>query len=256
MSTPERTRSRVAPRAAKLGDAALVSVEGLIDERFPGFGELSDSRTVVIDLIGVTFMSSFGVRQWIRSMAAVPSTVEHIYLVNCPTIIVDQLNMILNFGGRSKVVSLAAPFVCTKCGAEQRHTVDVIAEREQLSAGAPAARSCPKCGGTMEFDEMADSYFACLKRYGATELDPSAAALLSSAKQLKLADVKATVATGGSSTNTDAPGEAAPAPAITAVATTASRSRESTTKGAIIGAAVVIVLGLIGAGVYILVGPK
>ena len=44
-------------------------------------------------------MTSFGVRQWLKGMDALPKTITDLYLLGCPTFFVDQLNMVLNFGG-------------------------------------------------------------------------------------------------------------------------------------------------------------
>ena len=60
-----------------MGDAALVSVAGLVDEHFAGFGSLGDGmKTVVINVSGMTRMTSFGVRQWLKGMDALLSTVQ------------------------------------------------------------------------------------------------------------------------------------------------------------------------------------
>lgn len=190
-STPHGTRSRVAPQLASRGDAAIVLVAGMVDEHFPGFGDLGAMRTVVLDLGGVTFVTSFGVRQWLRSIAAVPRTVEHLYLANCPPIIVDQLNMILGFGGTAKILSLLAPFACAQCGAASKAPIDVIAERDLIAQGALAPRPCAKCGGALQLDELFDSYFACLRKYGATSVEPAALEVIAHTGSLRMATIAA-----------------------------------------------------------------
>src|SRR5512133_1252580 len=103
------------------GDAALVNVVGLVDEHFTGFGKLDDGvRTVVINVSGMTRMTSFGVRQWLKGMDALPKTISDLYLLGCPTFFVDQLNMVLNFGGASQVLTVVAPYTCPSCGVASR----------------------------------------------------------------------------------------------------------------------------------------
>ena len=242
-SSPQSARTRVAPQVAKVGDAALVNVQGMVDEHFPGFGDLSDARVVVLDLEGVTFMTSFGVRRWLKSMAAVPETVEHLYLMNCPTIVVDQLKMILNFGGKGKLISLAAPFACTSCGAGSKETIDVLAEGAGiLSNGQLAARACRKCGGAVTLDDNIDSYFACLKKYGATSVDPAAAQLVANAGALKKVAVKPSIRAA-----TAAVAGVAVPPAVTVAAPK---------KSVVPVIALVMLLLAIAIGVYVLVGPS
>ena len=163
----------------------------MVDEHFPGFGDLSTMRTAVLDLGGITFVTSFGVRQWLRSIAAIPRTVEHLYLANCPPIIVDQLNMILGFGGTAKILSLLAPFACAQCGAASKAPIDVLAERDLIAQGTLAPRPCARCGGALQLDELFDSYFACLRKYGATSVEPAAVDLLANSSALRMSTIAA-----------------------------------------------------------------
>ncbi len=243
-----QTRSRVPPRVAKVGDSALVRINGLIDERFPGFGDLSGVRTAVIDLGGVSFMTSFGVRQWLLSMAAVPPEVANLYLLNCPSIIVDQLNMIFNFGGRSKVVSLTAPFMCTSCSAESKQTIDVLSEGAALTQGKLAPRNCTRCGSALELDEIVESYFACLTKYGATSVDPAAAALIAQSAGLETKEVKSVLPVRAPS--------AAPAGVILPTVHAPVAAPRSSGKSVAVVAVVAVVVVAMAAGIYVLVGPS
>ncbi|CAN5755866.1 hypothetical protein BH11MYX2_BH11MYX2_03000 [soil metagenome] len=213
----------------------------MVDELFPGFGELADARVAVIDLGGITFMTSFGVRQWLRSMAAIPPTVTHLYLLRCPTIIVDQLNMILNFGGRAKILSLAAPFICSSCSATSKDIVDVLAEGSMIQQGLLAPRSCKKCNGALVLDELVESYFACLTKYGATEVDPSALALIANAESLQLTAVKPSVQHAA-----EAGGSISPSSTVVVAK-----------RGSIVPAILVgFILVGVAIGVYLAVGPR
>src|SRR5688572_20437344 len=101
-STPPATaRPTAAVDQVTAADAALVSISGLVDERFLGFGDVGTVKTVIINVSGMTRMTSFGVRQWLKAMDALPKTITDLYMLGCPTFFVDQLNMVLNFGGPS-----------------------------------------------------------------------------------------------------------------------------------------------------------
>jgi len=90
--------------AQNFGEVALVNVNGLVDEHFQGFGAFGDgTRSIVLNVTGMTRMTSFGVRQWLKGMDAIPKTVTDLYLLGCPTFFVDQLNMVLNFGGSAQI---------------------------------------------------------------------------------------------------------------------------------------------------------
>src|SRR3954452_7265637 len=127
------------------GEAALVSVAGLVDEHFSGFGSLGDGvKCVIINVTGMTRMTSFGVRQWLKGMDALPKTVTDLYLLGCPTFFVDQLNMVLNFGGTSQVLTVMAPYACSSCGVESGEIIDVFAERAVLERGAVPEKECSR----------------------------------------------------------------------------------------------------------------
>ena len=98
------------------GDVGLVYVHGLVDESFRGFTTVKPTvKSLVIDVSRMTRMTSFGVRQWLKAMDALPKPSTEIYLLGCPTFFVDQLNMVLNFGGASKVLTVVAPYLALQC---------------------------------------------------------------------------------------------------------------------------------------------
>src|SRR5215207_5346750 len=119
-STTGPARSQAVVEVVTAGDAGLASVSGLIDERFAGFGAVGTVKTLVINVSGMTRMTSFGVRQWLKGMDALPKAITDLYLLGCPTFFVDQLNMVLNFGGTGKILTVVAPFTCPGCGGVRR----------------------------------------------------------------------------------------------------------------------------------------
>src|SRR5260221_10212928 len=170
------------------GDVAVVSVSGLVDERFNGFGRIVAVNTVVIDVSAITRMTSFGVRQWLKGMDALPKSITDLYLLGCPTFFVDQLNMVLNFGGAAKVLTVVAPYTCPSCGVESGETIDVLAERANLAKGGLIDKECARCGGKLEFDETPESYFSFLNKYAATSICAPAARLLATHGRYTSAD--------------------------------------------------------------------
>jgi serine/threonine protein kinase/anti-anti-sigma regulatory factor len=162
-------------------DAVLVTVVGLVDEHFAGFGNLGpDPKTVVINVSGMSRMTSFGVRQWLKGMDTLSKSITDLYLLGCPTFFVDQLNMVLNFGGNAQVLTVIAPYTCPSCGVESGETIDVLSDRAVLAKGGFPEKECTRCGGMLEFDETPESYFSFVKTYAASSIQPAAAQLLAS----------------------------------------------------------------------------
>ena len=156
-----------------------MSVAGTIDERYRGFGELPTVSVLVIDVSGIAFITSFGVRKWIEGMKKIPASVGDIYIVGCPPIFVEQLNMILNFGGRAQVLSLQAPYLCTKCSNETVEMIDVVGDQQAVADRVGPEKVCLKCGAKTELDETGELYFAFLGKYGPTKhINPAATQIL------------------------------------------------------------------------------
>ncbi len=180
---PKPTGSSVARAKAEVsgvasGPTMLVTVAGLVDEHFAGFGNLpAGVTTAVIDISKMTRMTSFGVRQWLKAIEALPKSID-LYLLGCPSFFIEQLNMVLNLGGSARVVTVQAPYMCPRCSLESTETVDVLAERATLAKGIVSEKNCQRCGSKIELDETPESYFSFVMKYAASSINPAAAALL------------------------------------------------------------------------------
>ncbi|HTL37138.1 MAG TPA: serine/threonine-protein kinase [Kofleriaceae bacterium] len=173
VSDPSATvtsKTGVALDRSQSGDVTVVRVTGLVDEKFAGFGNLGTAKAIVIDVSGMTRMTSFGVRQWMKAMTAIPPAIADRYLLGCPMFFIDQLNMVLNFAGGAQILTAVAPYMCASCGSESGEMIDLLTERATLKSGAAPRRTCGRCGQTLELDESPESYFAFAAKYGATKL--------------------------------------------------------------------------------------
>ena len=172
------SRPQAAVEVVTAGDVTLLNIVGLVDERFKGFGTVASAKTLVINVSGITRMTSFGVRQWLNAMDSLHKTFSELLLLGCPTFFVDQLNMVLNFGGAARVLTVVAPYTCPSCGVESGEAIDVLAERGNLANGGIPEKECSRCGGKLEFDETPESYFSFVGKYAATSIQPATAQLL------------------------------------------------------------------------------
>jgi serine/threonine protein kinase len=157
------------------GDVAVVHVTGLVDERFAGFGDVGQAKSIVLDVSGMARMTSFGVRQWMKAMEALPKGATERYLLGCPMFFVDQLNMVLNFGGGAQILTAVAPYSCASCGNESGEVIDLLGERAVIARGVAPERKCASCGGKLDLDESPESYFTFAVKHGATKLRPEVA---------------------------------------------------------------------------------
>jgi serine/threonine protein kinase len=156
-----------------------LKLSGAIDERFQADELHRALKPVsVLDLGEIRRITSFGVRQWSEAMRTLPAEIEHLYLVRCPPCFIDQLNMVINFGGRAEVVTASAIFFCSQCNDERTLPIDVFGELPQLEAGNLAPAECVVCHGTLELGDDPMQYLRFARSYGAKSVVPAAAQLL------------------------------------------------------------------------------
>jgi hypothetical protein len=139
------------------GPVCFVRITGVVDESFNPDSILSqlNGNKVILNLRGLSRLTSFGVREWTSTMRELSGRMERVYWVECSPAVVTQLGMVANFAGAAEILSVQAPFHCDQCGHEQEVTINMSAEQIELPT-VP----CEKCGTQMEFDDDPDSYFA------------------------------------------------------------------------------------------------
>jgi anti-anti-sigma regulatory factor len=144
------------------GDALLLA--GSIDES-AALHELvarAQNRKLVLDLGGVTFINSLGVRDWIRMQAAAQKAGLDVELRRVAEPLVHQLNMIIATRGNARVTSFFAPYACDACGREESLLIDAVANAAGLVALQPPVMKCPECAAQMAFNDFPERYFSFL----------------------------------------------------------------------------------------------
>src|SRR5690242_20174052 len=97
-----------------------LAISGAIDEAASMHELLGLARNgrLVLDLGGVTFINSLGVRDWIRMQASAQKAGVSVGLRRVAEPLVHQLNMIVATRGNATVSSFFAPYACDACGRE------------------------------------------------------------------------------------------------------------------------------------------
>ena len=160
MSTTPEPRSRLT--VTQQGDA--LALAGAIDESASLHDLLARARggRLVLDLAGVTFINSLGVRDWIRMQAAAQQAGLDVELRRVSEPLVHQLNMIIATRGAARITSFYAPYACDSCGREESLLVDAALHRERLLRLEPPPMACPECNAPMAFNDFPERYFSFL----------------------------------------------------------------------------------------------
>lgn len=136
----------------------LMMFSGAINEeaKLPNLKDFKGSP-LHIDLEGVTFINSLGIRQWIHWLDTADGV--EVSLLRVPPLFIDQVNIVDGFLPKNmKVLSFYVPYVCEKCEAE---SLQLFSEGKEYSKGKLEHRSvfCGDCKCGMEVSPVAERYF-------------------------------------------------------------------------------------------------
>jgi anti-anti-sigma regulatory factor len=161
------------------GDIMCLRFIGTIDEEFSGKAQAeSVSGTLILDLGEVARISSFGIREWVDFIKEAGTKAHAIYFIECSPKIIDQFNMVANFGGPGKILSFYAPYRCDYCDDDRRRLVQVDESYDLIQNLALPDVPCESCGNKEYFDEEPTSFFTHLAQQAKFEPDPAVANFL------------------------------------------------------------------------------
>lgn len=142
------------------GNEAHVAFEGVIDEdaNFDKIKSLGMSQ-FVFDFNNVSMINSCGIREWIKYLDNLGEA--KIIYMNCPQIIIEQVNMVHGFIRKGVVVdSFYAPYFCTSCDTGKK----ILLKSSEISGFKPPVKHCNTCKGELEFDAIEKQYFSFLSQ--------------------------------------------------------------------------------------------
>jgi len=142
--------------------ATGVEVTGTIDESANLVPLVKHARggRLVLDLAGVTFINSIGVREWVMMQRAAADASVRIELRRVAEVIIHQLNIVPAARGVSLVTSFYAPYECEPCELEDVFLIDVIEHGAALARLEPPVMKCPECRRDMVFADPPELYLA------------------------------------------------------------------------------------------------
>ena len=144
--------------------AAGVEIKGAIDEAAQLVPLVAHARggRLVLDLAGVTFINSVGVREWVHMQREAAAKGVRIELRRVAEVIIHQLNIVPAARGVSIVSSFYAPYECERCETDADCLIDVSAHGAALAHFEPPVMTCPHCKREMEFADPPELYLAFL----------------------------------------------------------------------------------------------
>ena len=145
-------------------DGEVFVLGGAIDERAQLVPLLrwANGKNLVLDVGGVTFVNSLGVREWVRMQAAARDAGVKLELRRVAEVLVYQLNIVPAARAASSIASFFATYVCDVCGNEQSELLEVARDRALLEAGKAPPAPCRACGMGARIGEPPELYVSFL----------------------------------------------------------------------------------------------
>jgi len=146
-------------------DGDVLVLGGAIDERtqLQPLLHSAGSKHLVLDLAGITFINSLGVREWVRLQTVARDSGVRFELHRVAEVLILQLNIVPAARAASDVKSFFATYACDRCDEEQTELIDVAAHRpalEKLQAPPVACRACKQPAALSEPPELYFSFLA------------------------------------------------------------------------------------------------
>lgn len=139
------------------GGKTRYRVSGTIDEHadLDQLQPRADDTDIEVDLRDVHRFNSYGVRAWLYAMRRIHAGVSMAF-VHCPSLVIDQLNMVDGLMGQARVESFYAPRSCSRCDVRETQLLEVAACH--AAGGALPTMACPRCGEAMDLDDIEEKY--------------------------------------------------------------------------------------------------
>lgn len=137
---------------------------GTIDETAKLADLVAGARNgrLILDLAGITFINSIGVREWCLMQKAATTSRVGLELRRVAEPIVHQLNIVPAARGASFVTSFYAPYECDQCDREYEILLDVRVHGKDLVKMRAPDQKCPECDADLVFSHPPELYFTFL----------------------------------------------------------------------------------------------
>ena len=148
-------------KVKQAGDVVDVKFDGTIDENaaavFAGL-EKKVCKQYVFDLEGTHYISSSGIREWIRFLNFAANAPRHVAVVGARPIFIVALMNLPAIRGGAEVRSIYRTFLCP-----QNHRTEILADAAALkTADRIMSLPCGKCGEVAEAEDEDEDYESIL----------------------------------------------------------------------------------------------
>ncbi|MDB4961825.1 MAG: hypothetical protein JWP01_1824 [Myxococcales bacterium] len=168
------------------GGITILTLTGTLNEEFEGrkIAEGIKTKKVIVDMRRTRRLASWGMSEWAEFLRI---TADYdLYLVECSTYAVSQINLVTGLLGHAKLVSYYASYRCSNCTQELETLFVVPSEGESIRNLPNSSRDCPTCRGQAKLEEYPAAFFETIADRSAFDLDDEVLAYLRTAYKYDL----------------------------------------------------------------------
>lgn len=154
-----------------IGAITLFTMNGTLNEEFEGraLAQTVRGKKVVVNMRDVRRFASWGMSEWMDFLRI--NAERDLYLVECSTYAVSQINLVTGLLGTSKLVSFYASYRCGGCSEEMSKLI-VIPRDHAVIRDLPATlEECKTCGGRARLEDYPASFFDMIAARPQFEID-------------------------------------------------------------------------------------
>lgn len=142
-----------------LGKVTLLRLQGTLHNAFEGrkLAESIRTRKVIISLRDVRRFASWGMTEWMDFLRI--CTQHDLYVVECSTYAVGQINLVTGLLGHAKLVSFYASYRCGSCSEETENRFVIPRDGALIRDLPGSVHVCGTCGGQARLEDYPAAFF-------------------------------------------------------------------------------------------------
>lgn len=185
--TQTRNQDKFTFEKSSWGGVTYLSLNGVLDQAFDGrkLADLVHTQKVVVSLRNVRRFASWGMSEWMDFLRI--NAERDLYLVECSTYAMSQINLVTGLLGHSKLVSFYASYRCASCSEEHEGLFLIPRDRQIIRELPGNSQECATCGGRARLEEYPAAFFDTIADRPSFDVDDEILGFFRSQLQYRLA---------------------------------------------------------------------
>jgi hypothetical protein len=166
-----RSQDKFAIEKTTFGGVSFLTLHGTLDHAFEGrkIAESIHSKKLVVSMRDVRRFASWGMSEWMSFLRI--NAARELYLVECSTYAVSQMNLVTGLLGHARLVSFYASYRCGSCSEEREALFVIPRDRAAIRELPGSSQECAACGGRAQLEEYPAAFFEAIAGRATFDID-------------------------------------------------------------------------------------